>query len=507
MASGRVARAERALSSMEGKLGLTPEGKEWLIAAVDPYHDTPLKVCGYPDGNTAPCCSQIIKESFNIACPAGITTGTWDVMICMTPWAKAVRLFSGSRLSGTNSNPGNEVSVASTGVSTQIGGVFTIALPTGASFNPNASPASTSVVYGNSTIADQYFLGDTRVIAKGLEVHNTTSELNRQGMCTTFHSPVPNLDEAGTYTNYLNTAGAATSVNSASFIPMEMWPQSQSAAVLTPGSRQWTADQGLYIVPKLKNLVIPATNTGFAIQPFLIGQDLSNATQNLAPLGNTSGLVGSSVSSIPNVFWDNFEIVGGIFSGLSLQTTLTVNYTYIIERQPDWTISDLIVLVQPPPERDNIALDLYTHISDHLPVGVPVKENGLGDWFMDALSTAADFVAPVLSVLPVPGAGLIGSGISALNAAYKGGKKKENVFETNPYTPPPVTTIPRAPAWNQNTNRKGKVTMSLSGGSAKSRVQERQRLAVADAKIRNDVARERKIVKAINPFKGKSIPR
>jgi len=97
---------------------------------------------------------------------------------------------------------------------------------------------------------------------------------------------------------------------------------------------------------------------------------------------------------------------------------------WLVERQPDPTISDLVVLARPPPERDNIALDMYTHITDSLPTAVPVAENGLGDWFMDALSDVADFVSPVVSALPGVG-GLIGKGIGMVNTAYKSNKAKK----------------------------------------------------------------------------------
>jgi len=49
MSSSDVARSERVLDKIGARLGLTPEGKQWLIAAVDPYHDTPVDCRGYPD--------------------------------------------------------------------------------------------------------------------------------------------------------------------------------------------------------------------------------------------------------------------------------------------------------------------------------------------------------------------------------------------------------------------------------------------------------------------------
>lgn len=505
MASGRVARGEKMLASMENKLGLTPEGKEWIIGALDPYHDTPLKVCGYPDGNTQPIATQVIKNSYNLSCPAGITTGTWDVMIIATPFAKSVKLANGSKLGGTNSNPTNEVATLSTGtVNVNVGGMTNIIVPSGGSFNLSNNPPSATTVVTNFGLADQYLQGISRIIGKGFEVHNTTAELNIQGMATTFSVPLPDLAEAGEYQCYTVTTagppGALVNASQASVLPIEMWPSTQSQAVLTPGSRQWTAKQGCYLTPKLKNLDIPATDTGFPIQPFVVGGDSSNFSQNLGSVLNPS-IVANGAFVYPNVFWDNFDMVGVIFSGLSLSSTLTVNYTYIVERQPDYTISDLVVLAVPPPERDNVALDLYTHLSDHLPIGVPVAENGLGDWFANALSTAADFVAPVLSAVPGVG-GVIGNAIGMANSAYKRSKEPPKVFQTNPYVAPVPRPVGRAKeVIHEKPN--GDVVIGVKGGSTAERIALRNKLAVRNIKMNNRAG----AASRINPFKGKSIPR
>jgi hypothetical protein len=384
-------------------------------------------LCGFPDGNPDPVATQIIKSSVNIVCPVGITSGTWDVMIVSTPWIKPIKFTTMSYLSGTDSNPNNELVILGAGANVTIGGLQTIAVPTGTSFNPGVAAPSTSIVYVPNTVNDQYCLGTQRVIAKGFEVHNTTAELNLQGMCTTFVVPISDIQTAGTVNEFIDTAGVVTLANAVSILQVEMWPNFQSNAVLTPGSRQWTAKQGCYMASNLKTNNVPLNETGYAIQPFISSLDSSTPT-NLGPTPSPSP-TSAAYAVHSNCFWDDFNMHGCIFSGLSLSSTLTVNYTYIIERHPDWNISDLVVLARPPPPRDNVALELYTHITDRMPIGVPVDENGLGDWFMDALSTAADFVSPVLSAIPGVGPALSG-GVNALNTLYKTHK---TAYETNPY--------------------------------------------------------------------------
>jgi hypothetical protein len=496
------------LAKFAEKVGMTQEGREFVTAAIDPFHDTPLKVCGFPDGNRDPVAVQIVKQSFNIACPSGITTGTWDAQLVLLPWNKNLKLSTQAFLGGTNSNPTNEMIVTSSGVSLTAGGLMAISVPTGTSFNPGvAPPASNTIVYQPFVIPDQYLQGDTRIIGKAFEVHNTTSALNIQGMATTWSIPVPDIETSGLYQWELDTSGTFTLVTPVSAQQIPAWPASQSAAVLTPGARQWTAAQGSYVVARLQSNNIPVSDTGFPIQPFLSFGDTSQSNLNLAPSPNTG--TNTAIKSFNNVFWDNTEMCGVVFSGLSLQSTLTINVNWIVERHPDTTISDLVVLAKPPPERDDIALTMYSHLSAALPTGVPVAENGFGDWFMDALSTAADIITPVTSLLPGIG-GVISKGISSVNDSYKASKLPKAVakqiaeevveekYETNPFVKPPTR-----PMWDANFNNHGVLTETLVGGTKAQRVAARQRAAEINLIRRNHTKPRR----SVNPFKGNSIPR
>jgi len=424
--SQRVARGENMLAKVGDKLGMTEEGRQWLIGCVDPFHDAPLDICGFPDGSIDPVVTQIVRQSVNVTCPSSITTGTWDVQIISLPFSKNVRLGNSANMAGTNTNPDNQIYINNTPATITAGGLSYTIVPTGTSFNPSTTIPTAFVP---NPIPDQYLLGNTRVIGKGFEVHNTTSVLNRQGMCTTWTIPIDDIQNSAVVSTGFVVAGVGNTVTTVNALQIPMWPQSQAAAVLIPGSRQWTAEQGCYIVPKLRTNNVPITDTGFFVQPFVNGGDSSNPSLNMFSLSTNTGIT-NFPPAFQSVFWDNFDMHGAIFSGLSLQTTLTINYVWLVERHPDVTISDLVVLARPPPERDNVALELYTHISRKLPTGVPVGENGLGDWFMDALSTAADFISPVLSAVPGVGGALSG-GVNALNSLYKQHKVS---YQNNPYS-------------------------------------------------------------------------
>lgn len=84
--SSSVTREEKILSKLGDKIGLTDAAVEWLKTALDPFHDTALNCTGYVDCEMGSSVVQTVKSSVTIACPAGITTGTWDCHIQMEPF-------------------------------------------------------------------------------------------------------------------------------------------------------------------------------------------------------------------------------------------------------------------------------------------------------------------------------------------------------------------------------------------------------------------------------------
>jgi len=132
-----------------------------------------------------------------------------------------------------------------------------------------------------------------------------------------------------------------------------------------------------------------------------------------------------NLSVAPQVFWTEFDISGSYFTGLSLQTTLTVNWNVYVERFPTQLDIDLVLLAAPSPPYDIQALEFISECMRLLPPGVMVAENGLGDWFADVLQTGADYVAPLLANVPHPYA-------QGISAALTGGAKMVGQFRSKP---------------------------------------------------------------------------
>jgi len=137
-----------------------------------------------------------------------------------------------------------------------------------------------------------------------------------------------------------------------------------------------------------------------------------------------------TLGSYPTVQWTKYDISGACFTGLSLQTTLFIRWNLYIERFPDSSLPDLVVLATPSPEYDPKALEAYSIALQDMPVGVPVAENGIGDWFSGVVNKISNVVGNVmpmaqkaLSMIPHPKAQIISKGMGLL--APPGGDKLE----------------------------------------------------------------------------------
>jgi len=85
---------------------------------------------------------------------------------------------------------------------------------------------------------------------------------------------------------------------------------------------------------------------------------------------------------------------GAFFTGLSQQTTLTINYHVYVERFPDPSNADLIVLATPSPSFDPSCLELYSKTAINLPTGTMVKNNNAGQWLRNVADTLQEFGVP-----------------------------------------------------------------------------------------------------------------
>jgi hypothetical protein len=464
--SAKATRSEKILDRIGARLGLSDAGKQWLIAALDPFHDNPLDCIGYPDGSTSPCVTRVQKYTQTLTAPPGLSTSAnWDLMILDTPHPQLVKLFV-AQMAGTSTGQPLNIIVLNNAVSNPFGGLWCVTAPAGSNFDFSSVEIGLAAnTYGlfPLTIDPTITSGDFRIIAKGFEVHNVTAELYKGGTVTVFQTPLDSYDTAQAFMVTNSGGGGSTT----SVLVNPQWPQNSTVAYSLVNSKQWEARDGCYVPGRQLETEIPVENGLNFTDPFYYeGEALTT------PILGTSQAAYADLAGtqdgIPATLWENFNFTGAFFTGLTYQSALTVNYLVIVENHPS-SQDNIYSLAKPPPCRDDIALSMYSCIVREMPVGVPVAENGLGDWFADAVSTVSDYISPVLSAIPHPGTMALGAGLRAAGNVAK--------------------------AYNTNPNANPNVGMSVpSGGGASSKAA--TKLRNAEIRARNEELRLRKAAKA-----------
>jgi len=429
-----VNRAESFLSNFARASGMSKCGKDWLINAVDPFHDNQTKLEGYPDTCNSASLVQRVKQSYTISAPAG-TTSNWDLQIVNTPILNTSSIFpvktvfNGAQSSSIISNV--LVQDAASVQNINYGGLTFIAGPAGQPLDLFTAASSSGYSVVSNPIPNIYSQGTVRVIANAFEVVNTTAELTVQGAVSTYRQPIAEYETSTTY-SVVGLSGTTVAgflgVFSALVVPSP--PTSLSQATLLPGYRCWKAKDGCYVVSTLNSDTIPQQDELFC-QPLVVQAPSVGSTvpRLYSTIGNNTGVALGTTAptpylSQPDQFWTKFDQSGAYFTGLSASTTLQVTWIVDIERFPTEQQSDLIVIATPSPAYDNVALEAYAHIMQDMPTGVMQKENGLGDWFMSAVGKVRDIVMPMLrnSAKSSPAAAALVGVHDIVNGG--GGKKK-----------------------------------------------------------------------------------
>jgi len=285
------------------------------------------------------------------------------------------------------------------------GGLQVVAIksgsPTSAQFSFNT--INTAVGAGTATsnsypIDPTYSQGPCRIITKGFEVCNVTADLTAQGSVACFRQPVQDFQDSSTF--QFISSNPATGLTQCSVLPVPGPPTSLNAAMLLAGTKQWKAKEGAYCTGVLNTDRLPVQDLNF-VQPLYYQDDAGTNTVIEGPqLVASSATIGAtpavSIGTVSKQFWSNFDQYGCIFSGLSATTSLQLTRIVDVERFPTEQQKDLAVLAQPSTVMSIEAQEAYSRITQDLPVGVMFKENGLGDWFMGAVSKVRDVVMPTI---------------------------------------------------------------------------------------------------------------
>jgi hypothetical protein len=404
------------LEKLVASRNITQDGKEWLVAALDPFHDYNHQIAGYPDADVSQTVVSCYQYEASITAPTNVAT-TWNAHIFSTPNmqpADAGPVYTESADWSKIIDPAVPLTYKTGPIVARSylpgfagGGGVAIPHPVAADYSDAILPPS-----GNTDLS----AGCSRVIGIGFEVHNTTAEIYKQGAVTTYRMPQNYADNQALFTN--NAGPPPTSYGTIFGKRMRMPPSSIAEANLLRGTRTWEAKDGVYATvfqSRVNNPLLTMSCEQGLFDP--LGSP-SGATSIVwgTPL-NVGVPAGLPLTYTPAASqFMPFDTTGAFFTGLSPQTVLTLKVRFYVERAPTWNDTNLAPLASPSANYDVAALELYAAAINMLPCAVQVAENAHGDWWRSVLKVLGHVAGPVGSIMNtmVPGAGLVGNALGAM---------------------------------------------------------------------------------------------
>ncbi len=412
---------------------ISPGGREWLKAALDPFHDKPLHVEGYPDGHLGWSLVHPVKFRRQIVAPVA---ADWDCMVTVMP------------IHGTSAVPmyGSSVSVNldlcqynhTLSAATNIAAVVVTASAAGGTLWPpqNATTVAAYPMYINN-LAD----APARIIAGGFEVIDVTPEFYRSGQCTV---GVVNSVESVSTALYADTSAGPYDEFHMQQTNFGGCPSTAAVATQVPNSVTWPAKEGCYVALQMDvDADRHYCKNGPAGLTLLTGNPATSLCGTIVKHATLNAVQVVSSWSVEQARAHRTHFA--CFSGLDQNVRLNLETRAFVESNIAVTggvLDPLALLATPTCPYDRAAIDLYRRMLFELPPGVPQSFNPAGEWFRKVLSTLGSVMkiaGPVITGLSVPlaainpavglGATIAGTGVSALaplpSELAKLGKKKK----------------------------------------------------------------------------------
>jgi hypothetical protein len=430
------------LKEMVRERVITTEGLEWLIAATDPFHDSQLKLNGFPDVASTNSVTQCVLLSANVTVP-----NLKDLHVFLAPFSQMWGINNELapftiRDTGAQGDP-------NLGGATIVSGYNLITVDTGVDWR--TSPTAANPSFG-LTIPRAFSYGQFRLIGAGLEITNTSPKINQGGSVTSYRVPnavvpsyflrdyeittparlVPQFQrkekhvgkrsKSLSYDSPQDGRETVATVHVYNTYPVTFGtlpPGTQAQAVLFPNSRTWNAEQGVYQVAVMNSVEQNFTSTVPGVPGFLEVPSqsiLESDTDRIAylPIASFTTTDTSALSNNSHQF--RYDVSGVVITNnTGFTNSFQVTVKYFIEKIPTDTDQALLVLARPPAPYDPVILEVYSRVMQRMPVAVPVGENPLGEWFNDIMDgVAAVFPALGQALTPLFGpAKMIGDALGA----------------------------------------------------------------------------------------------
>jgi len=289
-----------------------------------------------------------------------------------------------------------------------------------------------------------------RVLAVGVEVHNTTANMYKQGSVTVgiLEPFAPDNGETMYVDDNLTTTwkDRQFQCDQLSNIPVN-----DQTLRLVPSSRTWEAAKGVYMVPRM--IAAPLCKSSYAMRDAKLGFSNGQLYHCDPEATSVSGNLGLyPVLNSPSV--SGWTPMMALFTGLSDQTTLTVTFKTIVEIFPPAN-STLAPMVSPSCPYDPAAIQAYSTIVQGAPYAVPVSENNAGDFFRKVIAAAKD-MAPLLGLIPYVGKPLqaavpaVSAGAYQLISMLERKAKESKLKQNNPQATTSSTPMKQAPSYQSD---------------------------------------------------------
>lgn len=395
-------------------MGVTPQGRKFVLQCADPFHDYDMDLVGMPDSTGGRSYINNIRREIPVTA-TGLGLGandTWDAHIATMPQVfKAnvgcdsgeVNQFGLISLPGPLHNPPPVESP-----------LVACCVKTGtATFDPTVAGA----IYTGVPVPELIQLQErSRVVGWAYEVWNTTAEIYQQGSVTDYRIDAP-ATLCGDFWDA--TAGAAGMV-SITTMEADLPPTTQAAAKQINGVTRKASEGSLVTCTRDRydSKITAGQNMGLVLRD---RGSYTIATGKTQCFVNPANAVVIDNQDLPLCFDTEYNRSGSYYSGLSPSTSLLVVLHMFIEVFP--TPGDIAMgITSPSPPLDDRAFEALSIIQTKLLPGYPVRENAAGDFFRkvyNGLKTGVRdvrMISRMLSGAP----GVVGAAAKAVNQAAIG---------------------------------------------------------------------------------------
>lgn len=419
MANARVSKADILLNRLASArtCSLTPEGVNFVRQRFDPYHDTPVKPTGLPDDYNGVTVSRCIKRTITISQSSGgldPTEQPWDCHIVNTPLSEYLQFKP------TSTADANGCSISSFATTSQWGGlVITGNNSSGSDFifpTPMGHPVQS--VLGHLELNANDLANNMRVIAMGFEIIDGTAELYRQGILTAYRQNQPVEQDFHLLATNHDVDTTTSTVYDGSARIVKLPPRNTGSALLIPNSKQWLVKEGAYISVdfhsnppmELPKMIRPCLQPDNMSSPLSYAQQFTHIRYDVSPIFNNLFIPATPAPVVkiaravtkPTRFYPCNQ--NGVFlSGLHPLATITVNIIFYVECAPDGDDEELLTLAYPSPQLDTFSMMMVSELRRDSPVAVKLKENYMGEWFVDGVMDVVRTVTPWLANAQVVG--------------------------------------------------------------------------------------------------------